>query len=161
MPFKEGVVDGNARVEKLFIVGLVLLFGGFGMAQAASGGKVIGPSNLTGGPDTFGYRFIDQLEPQLTFNFYDISSTGALVVSASNGEGVERILDRVGEMLESDIVEKDIRLMSSDKEGISRVYALAEVVRALYHDGYVDIRFRTSRARARALNGSAECRDAG
>jgi len=76
----------------------------------------------------------------------------ALIVSAATGEGVESILERVEEVLRSDIVEEEIRMRASDREGISRIYALADVVRALYHDGYVDIRFRTSRARARAIH---------
>ncbi|HXI04609.1 MAG TPA: GTPase HflX, partial [Candidatus Saccharimonadales bacterium] len=75
---------------------------------------------------------------------------GALLVSAATGEGVEGILRRIEEVLQSDVVEEEIRIRSSDREGISRIYALAQVIRALYHDGYVDIRFRTSRARARA-----------
>lgn len=80
---------------------------------------------------------------------------GALLVSAASGEGVSRILDRVEEVLEADIVEEEVRMPTSDKEGISRIYALADVIKALYHDGYVDIRYRTSRARARALSGEA------
>jgi GTP-binding protein HflX len=77
---------------------------------------------------------------------------GSVAVCAATGDGVERILERVEEVLQSEIVEEEIRVRASDREGIARVYALAEVVRALYHDGYVDILFRTSRARARAIH---------
>lgn len=86
---------------------------------------------------------------------------GALVVSAVSGEGMGEILDRIEEVLEDDIVERDVRMATSDKQGISRIYALADVIRALYHDGYVDIRYRTSRSRARALNGNVAATEAG
>ncbi len=76
----------------------------------------------------------------------------ALAVSAATGDGVEGILEKVEEVLRSDTVEEEVRMQASDREGISRIYALADVIRALYHDGYVDIRYRTSRSRARALH---------
>ncbi|MFN7973128.1 MAG: Ig domain-containing protein [Acidobacteriota bacterium] len=41
-------------------------------------------TNLSGGPDAFGYRFIDQLEPVLTYSFVDISTTGTNIVSGNN-----------------------------------------------------------------------------
>ena len=40
-------------------------------------------------------------------------------------------------------------------------FSLAEVIQTVYHDGYVDIRYRTSRARARALNGNVAAPRAG
>jgi GTP-binding protein HflX len=86
---------------------------------------------------------------------------GALVVSAATGEGLGTILEKVEEVLESDIVEGDVRMRTSDREGISRIYALAEVIRTFYQDGYVEIRYRTSRARARTLNGTIAAPGAG
>jgi len=86
---------------------------------------------------------------------------GSVTAAAGRGEGAERILARIEEILRSETVEDDVRLRSSDREAISRVYALAEVIKALYHDGVVDITFRTSRARARALFASVGAIEAG
>ncbi len=86
---------------------------------------------------------------------------GAVLVSASTGAGLEELLERVDEVLQQEVVEEHLRLRSSDKESISRVYALAEVIRAIYQDGFVDIRFRTSRTRARAIQAAAASREAG
>jgi GTP-binding protein HflX len=75
----------------------------------------------------------------------------ALVVSAAKRKGIAELVGRVEEVLLKEVVERDVRLSSADKEGLSRIYALAEVVLTTYHDGVVDVRFRASRARARAL----------
>ena len=85
----------------------------------------------------------------------------ALFVSATKAHGVREVVERTEEVLNREIVERDVRLASTDLDGISRVYALAEVIRIIHHDGCVDIRFRTSRARARALFASVEVREAG
>lgn len=85
----------------------------------------------------------------------------ALFVSATKGCVFREILDRVEFMLHNELVEKDVRLSSADREGISRLYALTEVIKTIYHDGVVDIRFRTSRARARALIAGIAAMEAG
>lgn len=85
----------------------------------------------------------------------------SLLVSAAKGRGVPEVLARVEEILHHEVIEKDIRLPSSDRDAISRIYALSEVIRTIYHDGFVDITFRTSRARARALFAGIEAHGAG
>ena len=85
----------------------------------------------------------------------------AVLAAAGMGKGLELILGRIEELMQKDTIEDDVRLRSSDREGISRVYALSEVIKALYHDGVVDITFRTSRARARALLASVTACEAG
>ncbi len=86
---------------------------------------------------------------------------GALLVSAAKARGLRSILERVEEVLHHELVEKDVRLSGADREGISRIYALAEVLKTFYHDGVVDIRFRSNRARARAIAAGFALNEAG
>jgi GTP-binding protein HflX len=86
---------------------------------------------------------------------------GALLASAAKGRGITAILNRLEELLHHEQVERDVRLGSDDTAGISRVYALAEVLETNQQDGFVEIRFRTSRARARALAAGLALDEAG
>jgi GTP-binding protein HflX len=76
----------------------------------------------------------------------------ALFLSAAGGEGLDAVRGRLAALLEEDQVERSIRLETHDAEGIARVYSQAEVVDARYSNGYVDLTFRTTRARAQALS---------
>jgi len=76
----------------------------------------------------------------------------ALLVSAAGGTGVEAVAERLEDLISDDQVERQIRLQSRDSEAISRVYLQAKVLDARYHDGYVDLKFRTSRLRALSLS---------
>ena len=75
----------------------------------------------------------------------------ALFISASLGLGLDQARERLAGMLKEDLVERRIRLSSSDAGAISRVYDESRVLDASYHDGYVDLTFRTDRARALGL----------
>ena len=75
-----------------------------------------------------------------------ISAAGKL-----GGQGLDEVRARLGEILGEDLVERQVRLQSSDKGAISRVYEESRVLDARYHDGYVDLTFRTDRARALGL----------
>lgn len=90
MPVEEGVVDGNLKRGRLLHTGIALtLVFGLSVATDAwaanANRKVAAPnsSNLTGGPDGFGYYFVDQDEAILSFQFQDIAATGTLVVSGN------------------------------------------------------------------------------
>jgi GTP-binding protein HflX len=85
----------------------------------------------------------------------------AVFVSAKEEKGLDSIFMRIERILESDIIEVDVCLSSSDKESISRIYAMADVIKAIYHDGVVDLKFRTSRVRARILRARLQTREAG
>lgn len=94
MPVEEGVVDGNLKRGKLLHAGIALtLVFGLSMAtdawaaNAKRGIAAPGSSSLTGGPDGFGYYFVDQDEAILTFSWQDISGTGTLVTSGNEGVG--------------------------------------------------------------------------
>ena len=76
---------------------------------------------------------------------------GALQIAAGRGIGLELVLAEIERLLADDLVESRIRLFSGDSERISKVYEQAHVVDASYHDGVVDLTFKTSRARAFAL----------
>lgn len=52
-----------------------------------------GHSNLTGGPDGFGYYFMDQLEPLLNYNWLDISTTGTNIVNGHNRAATAALTD--------------------------------------------------------------------
>jgi GTP-binding protein HflX len=75
----------------------------------------------------------------------------ALFVAAAKGLGLDVLGGRMNDLLAEDLVERRIRLMTADTAAISRVYEESRVLDASYHDGYVDLTIRTSRARARAL----------
>jgi len=80
----------------------------------------------------------------------------ALFLSAARSDGLEPLTDRLDELVRQDLVERHIRLKSADSTSITRVYMRAQVLDARYHDGYVDITFRASRASALALDRMAE-----
>ncbi len=50
-------------------------------AQGSPGGI---PVEATGGPDAFGYTFIDQAEPNCAFQFVDISATGTSITTGDD-----------------------------------------------------------------------------
>ncbi len=75
----------------------------------------------------------------------------AIFVAAARNLGVEEARGQIGQLGGGDLVERTIRLRTADFEAISRVYLHSRVLDARYHDGYVDITFKTSRARALAL----------
>ncbi len=75
----------------------------------------------------------------------------AVFVSASQGLQLAAVVARLGALVEEELVERSIRLQSRDAAAIARVYDQAAVLDATYHDGYVDLTFRASRARAMAL----------
>ena len=76
---------------------------------------------------------------------------GSLQIAAGNGIGLDLVSAAMEHLLADDLVESRIRLFSGDSERISKVYEQAHVVDASYHDGVVDLTFKTSRARAFAL----------
>jgi hypothetical protein len=72
--------------------------GKHGVAAKRQAGKEKGPvakhlrgnvpsrsQRLTGGPDGFGYYFMDQAEPLLNYSFVDIAATGTNIVSGNEG----------------------------------------------------------------------------
>jgi GTPase len=107
------------------------------------------------------FNKVDLLEDVTIEERARLRDRDALFVSAAKAKGLRAILDRVEDVLHHELVEKDVRLSSQDREGISRLYALTEVIKTIYHDGVVDIRFRTSRARARALAAGIAMTEAG
>lgn len=76
----------------------------------------------------------------------------AVFISATRGTGLDELRERIDDLVGRDLVERQLRLPSRDAEAISRVYSHSQVLDARYHDGYVDLTFRTSRAQARALS---------
>ena len=76
----------------------------------------------------------------------------ALFLSAARGENLEALTVRLDGLVSAELVERRIRLQSRDSDAIARVYLQAYVLDADYHDGYVDLTFRTSRSRALALD---------
>jgi len=85
----------------------------------------------------------------------------ALFIAAGRGLGIDLARERLAALLGEDLVERHIRLESTDSGSISRVYEEARVLDASYHDGYVDLTFRTDRARALGLARLAPPRLAG
>ena len=75
----------------------------------------------------------------------------ALFVAAAKNLGMDEARAHLGQLGGKGQVEQKITLQSGDSEAISRVYLHSRVLDARYHDGYVDITFRTSRAWASAL----------
>ena len=75
----------------------------------------------------------------------------AVFISASRGLHLDAVVARLSGLVEDELVERSIRLYSRDAAAIARVYDQAAVLDAAYHDGYVDLTFRASRARAAAL----------
>jgi len=80
----------------------------------------------------------------------------ALQIAAAGGIGLDQVRSRLARLVNEDLVERQIRLQSQDSGAISRVYMQASVLDASYHDGYVDLTFRTSRAKALALSRLAD-----
>ncbi len=78
----------------------------------------------------------------------------ALFISAARGTGLEEARSTLAALGAGEQVERRIRLSTKDSEAIARIYSNAEVLDARYHDGYVDLVFRTSRVWARALSRS-------
>jgi 50S ribosomal subunit-associated GTPase HflX len=76
---------------------------------------------------------------------------GAAFTAAAKGLGLDALLARLLELAEGEEVERRIRLRTEDAEAVSRVYTNSQVLDAQYHDGYVDLTFRASRAWANAL----------
>jgi len=89
----------------------------------------------------------------------------AVFISAAQGLHLDALVGRLGALVEEELVERSIRLQSRDAASIARVYDQASVLDATYHDGYVDLTFRASRARAMALarlsNGDAGAEETG
>jgi len=81
----------------------------------------------------------------------------AIFISASQGHNLDAIAARLRALVEDELVERSIRLQSRDSAAIARVYDQAAVLDANYHDGYVDLTFRASRARAMALARLQSC----
>ena len=129
--------------------------------QMAVTAEVLASLGMEGRPVTIVFNKADLLEDPAVAERALRLNPGSLLVSAARGQGVEAILERVEEALRHDIVERNVRLRSTDREGIARVHALAEVLGAVYHDGFVDIRFRASRASARAVFARVTAREAG
>jgi GTPase len=76
---------------------------------------------------------------------------GAHFIAAAKGLGLDELKEGLDRQMAQDLVERSVRLPTDDAEAIARVYLQARVLDARYHDGYVDLTFRTSRARALAL----------
>jgi len=123
--------------------------------------QVVGSLGMSDRPIITVFNKLDLLDDPRIADGARLRHPEALFVSAASGSGTREILDHVEFVLHNELVEKDVRLSSADREGISRLYALTEVIKTIYHDGFVDIRFRTSRARARALIAGIAASEAG
>jgi GTP-binding protein HflX len=76
----------------------------------------------------------------------------ALFIAAASGLGLDSMRARLDRVVSEDVVERRIRLRATQAEAIAQVYDQSHIVDASYHDGYVDLTFRTSRARALAFS---------
>jgi GTP-binding protein HflX len=76
----------------------------------------------------------------------------ALFIAAANGLALDSVRERLDRVVSEDVVERRLRLRTTQAEAIAQVYDQSHVVDASYHDGYVDLTFRTSHARALALS---------
>ncbi|HEY3175903.1 MAG TPA: GTPase HflX [Candidatus Polarisedimenticolia bacterium] len=76
----------------------------------------------------------------------------ALFIAAGKGLGLDSARAGIARVVSEDLVERRIRMRVADAEGIAQIYDQSHVVDASYHDGYVDLTLRTSRARAVALS---------
>ncbi|HKY31937.1 MAG TPA: GTPase HflX [Candidatus Polarisedimenticolia bacterium] len=113
--------------------------------------QALGGSELSGKPILTVFNKMDRVHEPGILDRARRLHPGAVVMAAALGEGLEELKARLREILEQDLVERSIRLSSSDAEGISRVYLQTQVLDARYDNGYVDLTFRASRARAQAL----------
>jgi len=129
--------------------------------QMAVTSQVLGSLGLADRPVITVFNKIDLVEDSTVADRARLRSPEAVFVSAARAKGVREILARVEGVLKDEIIEKDVRLSSANREEISRLFALTEVIKTIYHDGVVDIRFRASRARARALIASIAAIEAG
>ena len=75
-----------------------------------------------------------------------------LFIAAGRNIGLDSVRSRIVQVVSEDLVERRIRLRAADAGSIARIYDQSHVVDATYHDGCVDLTFRTSRARALALS---------
>jgi GTPase len=113
--------------------------------------QVLAGMDLAGKPMLLIFNKIDKVREPGVLERARRLHPAALFVSAARGEGLDEVRGRLSAMLEEDQVLRQIRLETADSEGISRVYAQAEVLDARYSNGYVDLTFRTTRSRAMAL----------
>ncbi|MFQ5700813.1 MAG: GTPase HflX [Acidobacteriota bacterium] len=123
--------------------------------------QVLADLRLTDQPVTVVFNKIDMIREPGVLERARRLYPGALFVSATQGLHLDSLIAHLGEAVERDVVQREIRLQSIDSEGIARIYLETEVLDARYHDGYVDLTFRARRARARALARWASTSQAG
>ncbi len=82
--------DGNRMKQQLSALVLGIIIAGGASAQEAKNANApqapfsgVAP-NATGGPDTFGYTFLDSAEATCPFQFVDITATGVEVASGDD-----------------------------------------------------------------------------
>jgi hypothetical protein len=63
------------------------------VANNVRGNVPTGGSHLTGGPDGFGYYYMDQAEALLDYSWVDISGTGSNIVSGDEGSATANLTD--------------------------------------------------------------------
>ncbi len=118
--------------------------------------QVLAGMDMTGKPSILIFNKIDLVRQAGILEREARLHPDALQVSAAREIGLDEVRSRLARLVSEDLVEGHIRLPSRDSEAISRVYMQSRVLDASYHDGYVDLTFMASRARALALSRMAD-----
>ena len=113
--------------------------------------QVLSGLGMSERPTILVFNKIDMVTEQGILERARLLHPDSLQIAAGMGTGLDLVRDGIEHLLADDLVESHVRLYSNDSERISRIYEQAHVVDASYHDGVVDLTFRTSRARAFAL----------